>query len=160
MHTEVLIWYYMSSSIFPGPIAPENNPPIEPQWFQPSNFQITAISYGTSTTVTTAPAFGVNNNYVIGQEVRFNIPFANGAQQLNGQQGIVIGIPGTNQVIVNINTSIGYDPFISVPLFGRTPPQISAIGDTNSGPINTTGRNNVGTTIQGSFLNISPQNPT
>ena len=65
----------MSGYPFSGPIAPENNPVIEPEYFQPSVFPITAITQGTSTTVTTGTAFGVTNNYVIGQLVRFNIPF-------------------------------------------------------------------------------------
>lgn len=146
----------MTTSVLNGPQAPESNPVIEPQWFQPSVFPITAISYGTSTTVTTGTAFGVNNNYVVGQLVRFNIPKAYGAQQLSGQQGYVISIPGANQITVDVNTSQGYDAFIPSPPYGPTPPQISAIGDTNSGPINSSGRTNQGTTIRGSFINISP----
>ena len=97
----------MSGYPFSGPIAPENNPDIQPEWFQPSWFQISAITYGTNTTVTTLPSFNVNNNYVVGQLVRFNIPFFYGAQQLNGQQGYVISLPATNQVVVNINTPRG-----------------------------------------------------
>jgi hypothetical protein len=145
-------------SFFPhtGPQAPENNPPIEPQYFQPSLFPITAISYGVTTTITTGVAFGVANNYVIGQLVRLNIPKTYGAQQLNGQQGYVVSFPGANQVGVNINTSLGYDPFIANPVYGPTLPHIAAIGDVNSGPINAMGRINNGTTIQGSFINISP----
>lgn len=145
----------MSQSIFPGPIASENNPPIEPQWFQPSRFQISAISSGVTTTVTTLPAFGVNNNYVIGQQIRFNIPPLFGIRQLNGQQGYVIGLPATNQVIVNINTSQGYDSFISNPIGANTPPSIIAIGDVNTGPININPTNSQ-TYVQGSFINISP----
>jgi hypothetical protein len=145
----------MSNPILNGPLAPESNPQIEPQWFQPSVFPITAITFGVSTTVTTGTAFGVSNNYVIGQLVRFNIPKTYGAQQLNGQSGYVISIPGANQVTVGINTSIGYDSFIAHPSYGPTPPQILAIGDVNSGPINP-GRASLGTTIQGSFINISP----
>lgn len=144
------------SAYFIGPIAPERNPRIEPQYFQPSLFPITAISYGATTTVTTASAFGVNNNYVIGQLVRFNIPKTYGAQQLNGQEGYVVNIPGANQVSVGINTSIGYDAFIATPGYGPTPPQIAALGDINSGTINSQGRINNGTTIPGSFINISP----
>jgi hypothetical protein len=146
----------MGTSVLNGPIAPENNPPIEPQNFQPSVFPITAISYGINTTVTTGTAFGVSNNYVIGQLVRFHIPTMYGAQQLDGQSAYVIGIPGSNRVTVGINTSSGYNSFIPSPSYGPTPPQISAIGDTNSGPINASGRVNLGTTIQGSFINISP----
>lgn len=166
MHNQIFNPELMSQSIFPGPIAPENNPPIEPQWFQPSLFPITAISYGINTTITTGTAFGVTNNYVIGQLVRMNIPFPYGAQQLNGQEAYVIGIPGPNQVTININTSIGYNPFISSPSNATTPPQIVAVGDINSGQINSTviqiqyPPTNLtieeGTYVPGSFINISP----
>lgn len=156
----------MATSVRNGPQAPENNPPIEPQWYQPSVFPITAISFGTSTTVTTGTAFGVSNNYVIGQVVRFNIPKAYGAQQLDGQTGNVIAIPGANQVTVGINTSQGYNAFVPSPSYGPTPPQIAAIGDVNTGPINSTiipiNSRPTNRTIEqqtfipGSFINISP----
>lgn len=138
-----------------GPIAPENNPDIQPEWFQPSWFQISAITYGNTTTVTTLPSFGIDNNYVIGQLVRFVIPFFYGAEQLNGQQGYIISLPATNQVVVNINTSQGYDAFISSPTYSTTVPALVAIGDINSGTSNT-GRSNNATTIPGAFENISP----
>jgi hypothetical protein len=135
-----------------GPIAPENNPPINPQYYQPSVFDITAIALGVNTTVTTSVA----HNYVIGQNVRLLIPAAYGSIQLNEQQGLVIAIPATNQVVLNINSAQNVDPFIAMPAYGPTPPQIAAIGDQNSGTINTTGRSNTGTFIPGSFIDISP----
>jgi hypothetical protein len=134
-----------------GPIAPENNPPINPQYYQPSVFNISALSYGVMTTVTTA----VDHNYVVGQQVRLLIPSPYGAQQLNEQEGTVISIPASDQVVVNIN-SIGTNPFISVPFYGPTPPQITAIGDINSGQINSNGATNTITYVSGSFINISP----
>jgi len=156
----------MATSVRNGPQAPESNPPIEPQWYQPSVFPITAISFGTSTTVTTGTAFGVSNNYVIGQQVKFVIPKTYGAQQLDGQYGYVTSIPGPNQVVVNINTSKGYNAFVPSPAYGPTPPQIMATGDINSGPINgnlvpinsapTNQTIAQQTFIQGSFINISP----
>lgn len=156
----------MATSVRNGPQAPENNPPIEPQWYQPSVFPITAISFGISTTVTTGTAFGVSNNYVVGQLVKFLIPKTYGAQQLNGQLGFVDSIPGPNQVVVGINTSKGYNAFIPSPAYGPTPPQIIAVGDINSGPINgtVTPINSRPTNqtiaqqtfINGSFINISP----
>lgn len=164
-------WQVMATSVRNGPQAPENNPPIEPQWFQPSVFPITAISFGTSTTVTTGTAFGVSNNYVVGQLVKFLIPPTYGAQQLNGQIGYVTSIPGANQVTVDINTSNNklYNAFIPSPSYGPTPPQIIAIGDINSGsinsriiPINSRPLNQTveqQTFINGSFINISPQEP-
>lgn len=145
----------MSGFPFSGPVAPESNPAIEPQWFQPSWFEISAISQGVTTTVTTLPAFNVDNNYVIGQLVRFNIPFYFGIRQLDQQQGYVIALPATNQFTVDINTSQGYDPFIPSPTYSTTPASVVAIGDINTGAINQ-GRNNNGTSIPGRFENISP----
>lgn len=138
-----------------GPIPPYSNPPIEPQFFQPSVFYISAISLGQTTTITTS----INHNYVLGQLTRLLIPSKYGAQALNEQQGYVIAIPALNQVTLDIN-SINSDPFISSPTFlpfqSKTPPQIVAVGDRNSGTINANGRNPTGTFIPGSFINISP----
>ena len=145
----------MSGYPFSGPIAPESNPEIEPEWFQPSVFTITAISYGATTTVTNSSSFGVDNNYVIGQRVRLVIPYQYGSYQISGQEAYVISLPDTNQVELNINTSIGVDPFIPSPTYGPTPPQIVAIGDINSGVTNSSRTNN-STVIPGSFINISP----
>lgn len=138
-----------------GPIPPYSNPPIQAQFYEPSQFFITAISTGITTTVTTS----VNNNYVIGQQVRLIIPSKFGSRKLNEVTGFVIDIPAPNQVILDIN-SIGTDPFIASPAFlpfeMNTRAQILAIGDENSGRINATGRTNQGTFILGSFINISP----
>ena len=141
----------MSQSPFPGPIAPQNNPPINPQYYQPRIYYITAISEGPTTIITTS----TNHDYVIGQEVRLVIPPSYGAQTLNQQTGYVIAIPAANQVVTTIN-SLGVNPFNPTPSYGPTQPQIVAIGDVNSGPINATGRSNTGTFIEGSFINISP----
>lgn len=139
-----------------GPIAPESNPPIEPQFYEPSQFEISAITLGTTTTVTTLQSpFGVDNNYVVGQLVRFLIPSTFGTRQLNGQEGYVIAIPGVNQVTVAIDTSRNYDLFIASPAYAPTAAQIIAVGDVNTGAINTQGRRNNITYIPGSFRNIS-----
>lgn len=145
----------MSNNFVIGPIAPENNPAIMPQWFQPSNFPITAISTGPTTTITTGMAFGVSVNYVIGQVIRLVIPPEYGAQQLNGQQGEVIALPSSNQVTVNIN-SLNTNPFNASPSHPYSSPQIIAIGDVNSGILSTTGRDIVKPLLPGSFENISP----
>lgn len=140
---------------FPGPIAPESNPPINPQYFQPSDFYISALTLGATTTVTTS----VDHNYVIGQNVRLLIPSTYGASGLSGQQGLVISIPAADQVVVTINSQ-GISPFVASPLYGPTPPQIIAIGDQNSGEISLNGRTTdssiTGPTIPGTFINISP----
>lgn len=134
-----------------GPIAPENNPPINPQYYQPSVFTISGLSYGPTTLVTTS----VNHNYVIGQNIRLLIPKPYGAYQLNEQQGLVISIPAANQVVVTIN-SMNTDAFVSSLSYSFTLPQIIAIGDINSGNISSTGRRVPTTAIPGSFINISP----
>ena len=141
----------MSYSPFPGPTPPWQNPPIESQNFQPRVYEISAITLGTTTTVTTS----VNQDYVLGQQVRLLIPFGYGTRQLNQRTGNVIDIPALNQVTLDI-FSIGYDPFINANFLNK--PQIAAIGDINNGLISYTGRNQPTTTIPGSFQNISGGN--
>lgn len=139
-------------SIFPGPQSPFQNPPIVPQYFQPSQFFISAISLGQTTIVTTT----VDNNYVIGQLCRLLIPTQYGSIQLNEVQGYVISLPASNQVELAIDSSQNVDAFISSPIYGPTLPQIVAIGDINTGQISSTGNKNNLTYIPGSFQNISP----
>lgn len=132
------------------PISAYQNVPIAPQFFQPSRFVISAITRGITTTVTTT----VDQNYVVGQLIRFIIPPSFGIRQLNEQQGYVISIPAVNQVVVDIDSRF-MDPFIASS--ATTKAQILAIGDTGNGTVNATGRRSTGTTIPGSFINISPQ---
>jgi hypothetical protein len=144
----------MATTVISYPTPPYSNPPIEPQFYMPSRFVITAIAMGTTTIVTTS----VNHNYVIGQNVKLLIPQLYGAAPLTGQQGIVISIPSPTQVEIIIN-STNYNAFIPTPI--PTPvdldvPQIIAIGDINSGITNNQGRTHTGKHIPGSFINISP----
>ncbi len=141
----------MSHNIDNGPIAPYNNPPIQPQFYQPREFEIVNIDLGVTTTVTTEEP----HDYVIGQIVRLIIPPTYGSRQLNEQEGLVISIPDTDEVEININSSQNVDTFIASPTYGPTPPQILPVGDYNSGQINT-GRTGNLTFIPGSFINISP----
>lgn len=141
----------MSSSPFPGPVAPESNPPINPDYFQPRVFYISAISLGETTTVTTS----VDHDYVVGQFVRLLIPPTYGAQQLHQREGYVISIPADDQVVLNI-VSKGGNAFVPSPIYGPTPPQIIATGDINSGQISSSGNVQIKTYIPGSFINISP----
>lgn len=134
-----------------GPVPPENNPPINPQYYQPSVFYIANIELGPSTLVTTT----VNHNYVVGQNTRLLIPFNYGAQSLNEQEALVTAIPMPNQALLALN-SMGASAFNASPFYGPTPPQIMAIGDVNSGTINASGNSNMGTTINGAFIDISP----
>lgn len=142
------------------PIPLYQNLPIEPQWYEPSQFVITDITRGLTTIITMAQGTNdVSPNYVIGQLVRILIPSKYGTRQLNEQTGIVISIPSPSQVEINID-STQMDPFIPSPTFlpfqSKTPPQIVAVGDFNSGVINNLGNMITGTTIPGSFHNISP----
>ncbi len=132
-----------------GPIPPYTNPPINPQYYKPSRFEISAISLGATTTITTIE----DMNYVIGQLVRLIIPPSFGSRALNEQTGVVIEIPADNEVVLDIY-SVGIDPYIASP--ANTRAQILAIGDTNSGQINENGRVNLNSNIPGSFINISP----
>ena len=105
------------------------------------------MTLGQTTTVTTS----VDQNYVIGQLVRLDIPQGFGARQLNQQTGYVISIPASNQVVLTIDSS-NADPFHTSTAI--TKPQIVAIGDVLSGTTNNQGRLNNATTIPGSFINI------
>lgn len=135
-----------------GPIAPERNPPIEPQYYEPSRFVISGLTLGATTTVTTTE----DHNYVIGQLVKLLIPSSYGSIQLNEQTGYVTQIPAANQVVTTIY-SVGANAFnSSVPSWATTKAQILAIGDVNTGYINPTGRTTTTTTIPGTFINISP----
>ncbi len=134
---------------FPGPTPPYTNPPIQPQYYQPSLFFISNIALGVTTTVTTTE----NMNYVVGQLVRLFVPPTFGTRQISGMTGYVIDIPAPNQVIININ-SLNMNEFVNST--ATTKPQIVAVGDINSGIISSTGPVNATTNIPGSFINISP----
>lgn len=139
------------------PIPAYSNVPIEPQNYQPSQFFISAIALGQTTTVTTT----ANMNYVVGQLVRLIIPPTSGSRQLNEASGYVLSIPAANQVVVSIDSSKNVDAFkVST---SPNQPQILAIGDVNTGFTSSTGRSvptingNSQVAIPGSFINISPQ---
>lgn len=140
----------MTNTVISYPIPPYNNPPIDPQFYQPSRFVISNISLGCTTTITTTE----DTNYVIGQLIRLIIPSSYGCRQLNESQGYVISLPLSNQVEVNIDSSKNVDNFISSS--ETTQAQVLAIGDINSGVINSSGRVSNSTYILGSFINISP----
>ena len=136
------------------PIPPYQNLPIETQFYQPSVFVISAIGLGLATTVTTT----TNMNYVVGQQVRLNVPSNYGSYQLNQQTGYVLSIPAANQVILSINSSFNVSPFVMTPPpnnVATSQPQIVAVGDINQGYTSSTGANIPLVTIPGSFINIS-----
>lgn len=134
-----------------GPIAPENNPPITPQYYQPGVFNIASITNGQTTLVTTT----TNHNYVMGQLVRLLISQLYGARQFNEQTANVISIPSPTEITLQLDSTF-YDVFVANPTSGSTQPQVVAVGDVNSGQINSNGRMVNGTFIPGSFIDISP----
>jgi len=143
-------------STLPGvisyPIPLYQNAPIESQFYQPRRFEIEDITLGRATIVETS----TNHDYVIGQEVRLIIPPSYGCYQLNEVQGYVISVLSDNEVLLDIDSSVNVDQFNNSSSM-TVVPQILAIGDINQGAINSQGRQNNGTFIPGSFINISPQ---
>jgi len=100
----------MLTGVVSYPIPAYSNPPIEPQFFQPSVFDISAITRGQSTTVTTTE----DHNFVIGQLVRLIIPVLFGTYQINNLQGYVTSIPTDASVVVQID-SVYMDAFVASP---------------------------------------------
>jgi hypothetical protein len=139
----------MTNTVLSYPIPLYSNVPIRPEFYKPRAYFISAISLGVTTTITTS----VDNDYVIGQEIRLIIPPSFGCRQLNEMTGIVISIPSSTQVETNIVSNQNVDNFILSTATTRA--QILAIGDYNSGIISSTGFNIPTTNITGSFINIS-----
>lgn len=130
-----------------GVVPAFNNPPIEPQNYQPRNFMISAVSLGYPTTVTTT----VDHNYVVGQLVRLLIPPTFGCRQLNGQEAYCIGVPAANQMQLAINSN-GDDAYIASS--ASTQAQTVAVGNIAGGAFNSIPSSQT-TYISGSFINIS-----
>lgn len=116
---------------------------LYPDLYIPELCYITAVSTGTTTTITTS----INHNFVVGQEVGFTVPSAWGMTQLDSQvalqnnngipqQAYVTSVPAANQIVVNIN-STGYTAFAyptsAIAALGLTFPQVYALGDQNTG---------------------------
>jgi hypothetical protein len=157
---------------------------LYPYLYFPGANVISAISTGTTTTVSTTAA----HNFVVGQEVAFHVPVSWGTYQLNTLPntiipgspiyGYVVSVTDYHTVVVNIN-STGYtaynvnQPFLS--FSGEFFPQIVAVGDVNTGgvqisagsqlypppylvPFGTTRVNTInGPAIQGAFVNNTSQ---
>jgi len=147
----------MSNTVISYPIPPYQNVSIEDQFYQPSRFDISSMTLGQTTEVTTT----TDLNYVVGQEIRLIIPPPFGAYQLNGKTGIVLEVSSSDTVILNIDSSQNVDAFVAAtivsPVFGYSIAQIVAIGDVNTGNIGANGRTNVPTNVPGAFINISPE---
>jgi hypothetical protein len=156
---------------------------LYPYLYAPGVAVISALSYGTTTTVTTSAP----NNFVLGQQVAFHIPSAWGPTQFNSTAsnvnsltpgspiyGFVTAINSTTQFVVNI-TSTSYTTFstsgitVAQVKAGLSPPQVVAVGDVNTGGvqysggayypsplINSTSTIN-GPAISGAFVNNTSQ---
>ena len=122
---------------------------LYPDLYVPGTAVVAAITRSTTTTVqTTAP-----HNFVVGQEVAFRIPSipgvlppAWGTTELNSLPnvqipgspiyGYVVSVTNSTTFVVNIDSSAFTAfsvvfPFLS--FVGRTPPQVVAVGDVNTG---------------------------
>ena len=137
----------MTNSVITYPIPLFQNVIPAPENYKPSRFFISDISLGIRTTVTTT----VDNNYYIGQLVRLLIPNGFGSYQLNEKLGFVIAIPASDQVLLDIDSTMA-NSFVNASL--NTKAQIVAVGDNNTGNINSNG-STLALNIPGSFINIS-----
>jgi hypothetical protein len=131
---------------------------LNPFLYEPGVNFISAISTGTTTTVTTTS----NHNFVVGQEIGFRIPNAFGTTQLNELPNnsipgspvyyYVTAINSNTQFVCNVN-STGFTAFNTNPtvaqMVGQSLPQVLAVGDVNSG-----------TVYSGGALYPSPSFPT
>lgn len=133
-----------------GPIPAYQNVPINPQYYEPSQFFISGVALGSTTIITTT----ANVNYIVGQLCRLIIPQSFGCRELNEATGFVLSLPSANQVELSINSSQNVSAFKSST--AKTQPQILAIGSANSGAINANGFQSQTTFIPGSFIDISP----
>ena len=135
------------------PIPLYQNVEIHAEYYIPQRYVIDDITLGTTTLVITDG----NHDYVVGQEIRFLIPANFGSYQLNNVKGFVVSIPSPTQLVIDVDSSRNVDPFLTSATVTTASPQIVAIGDVNSGAVNTNGRRDNKTFIPGSFINISPQ---
>jgi hypothetical protein len=140
----------MSNTIISYPVPAYQNVPIQPDFYAPRRFAISAITLGQPTTIASTEIM----NFNVGQLIRLIIPNAYGAHQLNDALGYVLNIPSVNQVVVNIDSSVGVNPFV-LATNQTVVAQILPVGDINSGVITNTGRTNNQTFINGSFINVS-----
>ena len=138
-------------SYFNPPDAYLANVDVNITYYTPQEFTISAITFGSTTTVTTSD----DVDYVVGQQVRLHIPAFYGTRELNNQSAYVVSLPASNQVELNIDTSIGYTPFVASPTYGPTTPSVCAIGSIRTGQPSVTSRTNVSINVPGAFRNIS-----
>jgi hypothetical protein len=132
---------------------------LYPYMYEPGVAFITALTTGTTTTVTTTDP----HNFVVGQEIAFRIPAAYGTTELNTLPNVTI--PGSpvyyyvtsvtsNTVFVCNAVSTGFTAFTTnqsvASMVGQSLPQVIAVGDVNTG----------GSPYNGGNLYPSPLFPT
>lgn len=142
----------MSNPFNIGPQSGERNPPITADYYSPQLAvisSISSISQFATQVVTTE-----ENEFVVGQIVRFIIPARDGMVQLNERQAIVTSITNSTTFIVDIDTTKMGTFNASTNTFQD--PFVVPVGDINSGAINSSGRINNLLYISGSFKNIGP----
>jgi hypothetical protein len=132
---------------------------LYPMLYEPGVAFISAITTGTTTTVTTTDP----HDFVVGQEIGFRIPAAYGTTQLNELPNntipgspvyyYVTAINSNTQFVCNAN-STGFTAFATnqtvAQMVGQSLPQVVAVGDVNSG----------GVAYSGGALYPSPAFPT
>ena len=116
---------------------------LYPFLYAPGVSFIEAISTGSTTTITTAAP----HNFVVGQQIAFNIPSAWGTTQLNElpnssipaspQYYYVTSVTNSLTFVCNANstsfTAFNSDPTVAQIKAGLSPAQVKAVGDVNSG---------------------------
>lgn len=132
---------------------------LYPDLYLPSGSVVTAVTVGSTTTVTTT----TNHNFVAGQEIAFHIPSQYGITELNTLPnnvipgspvyGVVQSVSSNTQFVCNID-STGYTAYSNnvavASVAGLSFPQVYAIGSLNTG----------GPAYSGGNLYPSPSFPT
>lgn len=102
--------------------------------FYPFICGIVAITpMGDQTLVTT----DIDNTFVVGNQVQFQIPPQWGMRQLNYMKGYVTSVPDSTDIVVNINTS-NFDAFVvptPTPGVVLDPAQVFLCGNYNNGQL-------------------------
>jgi hypothetical protein len=99
-----------------------------PYVFTPYISDITALTLGSSTTVSTAIPHGLS----VGNTVRLMVPAPWGSTQISGQQGMVTSVPSATSFVVTINSSAASAfsfPTSAVAGAGVSMPQVIPFGD-------------------------------
>ena len=97
-------------AIVTSPFPPYQNFEIDSDFYNPDIFDISSISFGLTTTITTS----IVHNYTVGQIVRFQIPNRYKTIELDGKEAIITDLPSSTQFKFEIESN-GFTPFLSSP---------------------------------------------